>query len=140
MTPSLGEGEAWPDGWPSATRAPSPPWGLDLDVVAGLGDHLAVFRRAKADLGLDLDDHLRERLDDLVVHVEVLEPGAHLAGRRAHDVVLRSAGGADAGRDRAAHEVGDPAAILAASRDLVVVDHRFGRRILGPARLHLRVL
>src|SRR6185312_5000494 len=72
----------------------------------------------------------------LLVQVEVLEPVADLAGRHAHDVVLRSAGGADTGRDRAPNEIGDAAAVLAAAPGDVLVERRrlgsaFRRRALG---------
>src|SRR5262249_45018515 len=93
----------------SAARA-----GLHLVIARGLGDELAVLARAEADLGLHLDDQLREDLGQLVVEAEVLEPRAHLARGGAHDVVLRARGDAHAGRDRASHEIRQAVVALAA--------------------------
>src|SRR5690348_7513849 len=41
--------------------------GFDLHVAADLGGDLAVLRRTEADLGLDLQHHAGQRLDDLGV-------------------------------------------------------------------------
>src|SRR3954462_6363061 len=42
---------------------------LHLDVVGGLGDQLAVFGGAKADLGLHFDHQLGQRLAKLLVEI-----------------------------------------------------------------------
>src|SRR4029079_5434873 len=70
---------------PALSRASAA--GLHFEVVRRLGDDLAVLRRAEADLGPDLDHELREHLGDLLVHVEVVEPEAHLTRGRAHEFI-----------------------------------------------------